>query len=203
LTQDTVKDKVKSEMEEKNKGVMPLGTKAPEFNLQDVKSGEFYTLEDFLEEKVLLVMFLSHGDPYTQHIGDGISKLADYYEGSGVSIVAISSNDAENYEEDSPGGLREMSEEFNFYFPILYDQSQETARDYTVIYTPDFFVFNEKGELAYHGQFDDARPGNDLPVTGKDLRDAIDALLSGKAVSKNQKPANGTDIKWKPGNEPL
>lgn len=190
-------------MDEKHGSIMPLGTKAPDFNLPDVKTGEPYTLEDFLDDKVLLVMFLSHGDPYTQHISDAISELARYYEGSGVSIVAISSNDAENYEEDSPGGLREMAEEFDFNFPILYDQSQETARDYTATYTPDFFVFDEKAGLVYHGQFDDARQDNTIPVTGKDLKEAIDAALAGRPVSKTQKPALGTGIKWKPGNEPI
>jgi len=189
-------------MDEKHMA-MPLGTKAPDFNLPDVKTGDQYTLEDFLNDKVLLVMFLSHGDRYTNHIADAISELSQYYEGSGVSIVAISSNDAENYEEDSPGGLREMAEEYDFNFPILYDKSQEAARDYTATYTPDFFVFDQKGELVYRGQFDDARPDNDVPVTGNDLKEAIDGLLEGKRPSEAQKPANGTEIKWKPGNEPL
>ena len=178
-----------------------LGTLAPPFSLSDVVSGKKVSLSDF-KGREILVMFICRHCPYVQHVKGELAKLGRNYAGRGLAIAAISSNDAENYPDDAPKSLKTMAEELGFNFPYLYDETQEAAKAYGAACTPDFFLYNSKHELAYRGQLDDSRPGNGKPVTGKDLCAAIDAVLAGKPVSRDQKPSIGCNIKWKPGNEP-
>lgn len=182
--------------------MLALGTKAPDFHLPDVVSGEIMSLASFANQKVLLVMFICQHCPFVQHIKDELAKLSKDYQSEAVGIVAISSNDVENYPQDSPEHLKLMVKENGFLFPILYDQTQDVAKAYTAACTPDFFLFDDSRSLVYRGQLDDSRPGNSQPVTGKDLRAAIDALLADRTVDSQQKPSIGCNIKWKPGNEP-
>ncbi len=182
--------------------MLPLGTPAPHFQLLDVVTGKTVSLKDFSDYKALLVMFICQHCPYVQHIKSELSKLAMDYEWKSLEIVAISANDAENYPDDSPAALRKFAEQENFDFPFLYDESQEVAKTYTAACTPDFFLFNKSRALAYRGQLDDSRPGSGKPVTGKDLRAAIEAVLTDKPVNPDQKPSIGCNIKWKEGNEP-
>jgi peroxiredoxin len=189
--------------------MLPLGTTAVDFNLPDVVSGKTYSLKDFAGKKALLVMFMCQHCPYIQHIKKELAKLGRDYAAKDIGIVGISSNDAENYPDDSPKELGKFAKAEGFTFPLLYDESQEVAKAYTAACTPDLFLFAiSKGRqqatptLVYRGQLDDSRPGNGKPVTGKDLRAAIDAALADKPVSQDQRPATGCNIKWKPGNEP-
>ena len=179
-----------------------LGTKAPDFNLEDVNSGENFSLDDFNDKKLLLVMFISHHCPYVQHVKKELSRIGKDYENSDLKIIAISSNDAENYPEDAPESLKEMIKQEDFSFPVLYDEKQEVAKEYKAACTPDFFLFNQKRELVYRGQLDSSRPGNNISVTGEDLRQAIKEALKDKPFSGIQKPSIGCNIKWKKGNEP-
>lgn len=179
-----------------------LGTLAPNFNLQDVISGNMVSLDNFKNKKALMVMFICRHCPYVQHVKEEIAKIGQDYKEKDIGIIAISANDVNSYPEDSPQSLKEMARELNFSFPYLYDKSQEIAKAYTAACTPDFFLFDKERKLAYRGQLDDSRPGNNLPITGKDLREAIDAVLEDKPVDFNQKPSIGCNIKWKPGNEP-
>ncbi|OGS05529.1 MAG: alkyl hydroperoxide reductase [Elusimicrobia bacterium RIFCSPLOWO2_12_FULL_59_9] len=180
--------------------MLPLGTKAPGFRLPDVVSGRAVSLEDFAGKKALLVMFLCRHCPYVKHVQKGVARLGKDYASKDVAIAAISSNDAENYPDDSPQSLQEMAREEGFSFPFLYDESQAAAKAFTATCTPDFFLFDEERRLVYRGQMDESRPSNGKPVTGKDLRAALDAVLSGQSVSKEQRPSVGCNIKWKPGN---
>ena len=182
--------------------MLALGTPAPEFSLPDAVSGKTITLGSFADRKALLVMFICRHCPYVQHIKEELSRLGRDYLPKGVGIVAISSNDAANYPDDAPAKLKEMARELGFNFPFCHDESQEAAKEYSAACTPDFFVFDAKRRLAYRGQLDDSRPGNGKPVTGRDLRAALDAVLAGKAAAADQKPSIGCNIKWKPGNEP-
>ena len=182
--------------------MLKLGTLAPDFNLPEVVSGKSYSLKDFSGKKALLVMFVCRHCPYVQHIKDEMSKLGKDYAEKDVAIVAISSNDAEKHPDDSPESLKEFVEETGIVYPFLYDQTQKVALSYTAACTPDFFLFNSERKLVYRGQLDDSRPGNSEPVTGKDLRNAINAVLEDKEVSQEQKASVGCNIKWKPGNEP-
>ncbi len=182
--------------------MLDLGTQAPDFSLVDVVSGKIITLGTFAGKTALLVMFICQHCPYVQHVKDGLAKLGKDYAGRDIGIVAISSNDAERYQADGPDGLRQMARDEGFAFPLCYDPTQEAAKAYSAACTPDFFLFDKDRKLVYRGQMDDSRPGNGKPVTGKDLRAAIDALLAGKPVSSDQKPSVGCNIKWKPGNEP-
>ena len=182
--------------------MIALETKAPDFELPDIVSGRKITLASFKGKKALLVMFICRHCPYVQHIKSELSRLNKDYQNKDIGIVAISSNDAANYPDDSPKSLKEMAKEFEFSFPYCYDETQEVAKAYSAACTPDFFLFNERRELVYRGQLDDSRPENNKPLNGKDLRNAIDAVLAGKPVSKDQKPSIGCNIKWKPGNEP-
>ena len=179
-----------------------LGTKAPDFNLPDVVSGEKVSLSDFSNKKVLLVMFISCHCPYVQHVKSELARLGNEYQKKSVGVVAISSNDVENYPEDAPESLKAMALELGFNFPLCYDESQEVARDYKAACTPDFFLFDAERRLVYRGQLDSSRPGNGKPLTGKDLRFALEALLAGRPGCADQKPSMGCNIKWKPGNEP-
>lgn len=182
--------------------MLALGTKAPDFQLPDVVSGQMMSLENFVDQKALLVMFICQHCPFVQHIKDELAKLSKDYQSEAVGIVAISSNDVDNYPQDSPEHLKLMVKENGLLFPILYDQTQDVAKAYTAACTPDFFLFDDSRSLVYRGQLDDSRPGNSQPVTGKDLRAALDAVLADRTVDSQQKPSIGCNIKWKPGNEP-
>ncbi|MBS1995621.1 MAG: thioredoxin family protein [Cyanobacteria bacterium SZAS LIN-2] len=182
--------------------MLELGTTAPDFELPDVMSGAKVKLSYFTGKKALLVMFICRHCPFVKHIDKQLAALGHDYGGKGVGIVAISSNDAENYPEDSPAKLKDMGEKLDFSFPLLYDESQKVAKAYKAACTPDFFLFDADFKLVYRGQLDASRPGNQEPVTGKDLRDAIDAVLAGKPVSEDQHVSTGCNIKWKAGNEP-
>ncbi|MDP2498513.1 MAG: thioredoxin family protein [Candidatus Palauibacterales bacterium] len=179
----------------------PLGMEAPDFELPDT-SGELVSLGEFDGANALLVVFLCNHCPYVKHIRDELAEFARDYRDEGLAVVGISSNDVEQYPEDAPDRMKEVKEEVGFPFPYLYDESQEVAREYGAACTPDFFLFDENRELVYRGQFDDSRPGNDVPVTGEDLRTAADRTLEGRPVPEDQSPSVGCNIKWKPGNEP-
>jgi thiol-disulfide isomerase/thioredoxin len=182
--------------------MLPLGTTAPDFELQDAVSGKTISLDSFDPKEPLLVMFICPHCPYVQHVQQELARMANEYVEKGVHVVAISSNDVEQYPEDGPEGLRKQARELGFKFPYCYDETQETAREYSAACTPDFFLFNKTRQLVYRGQFDDSRPRNDVPVTGRDLRKALDAVLAGATVDQQQKPSIGCNIKWKAGNEP-
>lgn len=181
--------------------MLPLGTSAPDFRLPDVVTGKTVSLADFADKPALLVLFICRHCPYVQHVKAELAKLGRDYGGR-AGLVGISSNDAANYPDDSPENLKAFAREEGFTFPLLYDESQETAQAYTAACTPDFFLFDKGRKLAYRGQLDDSRPGNGKPVTGKDLRSALDAVLAGKPVDGAQRPSLGCNIKWKAGNEP-
>jgi len=182
--------------------MLALGTPAPDFELPDVVSTKKISLSSFKNKKALLVMFICRHCPYVQHVKKELAKLGKDYKENDLAIVAVSSNDAANYPDDAPKSLKQMALEEGFDFSYLYDETQGTAKKYTAACTPDFFLFDEKRKLFYRGQLDDSRPGNNKPVTGRDLRDAIDAALAGRAAPSIQKPSIGCNIKWKPGNEP-
>ena len=182
--------------------MLALGTPAPAFDLPDVVSGKRISLASFKDKQGLLVMFICRHCPYVQHIKTELGRLGDAYAVKEVGIVAISANDAANYPDDAPASLKAFAREEGFIFPFCHDESQETAKAYTAACTPDFFLFNMQRQLVYRGQLDDSRPGNGKPVTGRDLRAAIDAVLAGRPVNPNQQPSIGCNIKWKPGNEP-
>jgi peroxiredoxin len=182
--------------------MLPLGTQAPDFQLPDTVSGETISLDTFADKQALLVAFICRHCPFVQHVKGELAQLGKDYADAELGIVAISANDADNYPDDAPEKLAEMAQELDFNFPLCYDESQETAKTYTAACTPDFFLFDGDRKLVYRGQLDDSRPSSDQPVTGKDLRAAIDAVLASQPVSSEQKPSMGCNIKWKPGNEP-
>jgi peroxiredoxin len=182
--------------------MLPLGTAAPDFQLPDAVSGRIISLRDFQTAPALLVMFLCNHCPYVKHVQAGMTKMAKDFQVPGVGVVAISSNDVANYPDDSPEKMREEAARAGYTFPYLYDESQAIAQAYRAACTPDFFLFDAAKKLVYRGQMDDARRGNDLPVTGRSLREAVEAVLSGRPVPANQVPSLGCNIKWKPGNEP-
>ena len=176
-----------------------LGTKAPDFSLPDVVSGKKISLGTFKDKKLVLVMFICRHCPYVQHVKKELARIGKDYASKDVGIVAISSNDAAGYPDDAPAKLKEMAEEEGFVFPFCYDETQGTAKAYAAACTPDFFLYNKERQLIYRGELDDSRPGNGKPVTGRELRAAIDAALADRAVSPNQKPSVGCNIKWKSG----
>lgn len=182
--------------------MLDLGTEAPDFSLPDTISGRNYNLDGFKGNKALLVMFICNHCPYVKLIKESLVEYASDYMDKGVGIVAISSNDVEKYPEDGPEKMKEDAETYGYPFPYLYDESQEVAKKYKAACTPDFFLFDEDMKLVYRGQFDSARPGNDVKPTGKDLREATDKVLSGEQVSDDQTPSMGCNIKWKKGNQP-
>lgn len=182
--------------------MLELGTAAPDFTLPDVVSGRTISLQDFEGKKALLVMFICRHCPYVKHVQEELARLGRDYQDRDVGIVAISSNDAAEYPEDAPASLKQMAEELGFTFPFCYDESQETATAYAAACTPDFFVFDQSRRLVYRGQLDESRPGSGKPVTGSDLRAALDAVLNDQAVNPDQRPSLGCNIKWKAGNEP-
>lgn len=177
--------------------MLELGTPAPDFTLPDVVSGRTVSLNDFRDKKALLVMFICRHCPYVKHLQSELARLGTDYLDRSVGIVAISSNDAETYPDDAPDSLREMAQELGFTFPFCYDETQEVARAYHAACTPDFFVFDSQHKLIYRGQFDDSRRGNTTPVTGRDVRAALDAALDGRGVSPDQRPSIGCNIKWR------
>ncbi|NJN76546.1 MAG: thioredoxin family protein [Synechococcaceae cyanobacterium RL_1_2] len=179
-----------------------LGSLAPDFNLIDVVSGQPITLDSFTDRKGLLVMFICNHCPFVVHIKTQLAQLGQDYIDQGLGIVAISANDIKTHPDDNPSHLKAMAEEFQFNFPMCFDPTQEVAKSYTAACTPDFFLFDHHRRLVYRGQLDDSRPSNNLPVTGTDLRAAIDNLLAGKKIDPNQKPSIGCNIKWTPGQEP-
>ena len=181
--------------------MLPLGTAAPDFKLPDT-NGKIVSLADFQNQAALLVVFMCNHCPYVVHIRAALAQLARDYAAKNVGIVGINSNDVENYPSDSPVMMKNEVEAIGYTFPYLYDESQAVAKSYRAACTPDFFLFDQNRRLVYRGQFDDSRPGNKIPVTGKDLRAALDAVLAGRPVSENQKASIGCNIKWKPGNEP-
>ena len=182
--------------------MLPLGARVPSFELADVVTGQTVSNSDFNDSKGLLVMFICKHCPFVVHVKDELARLGRDYKGKDISIVAISSNDVANYPDDAPDKLATMSKELGFEFPFVYDESQAVAKAFQAACTPDFFLFDEARELVYRGQLDDSRPGNDIPVTGKDLRAALDAVLGGDPVPTEQTPSIGCNIKWTPGNEP-
>jgi peroxiredoxin len=177
--------------------MLALGTSAPDFSLPDVVSGKVVDLRSVAGPKGLLVMFICRHCPFVKHLENALAQLGGEYNGKGIGIAAISSNDAANYPDDAPDSLAEQAQQFGFSFPYLYDETQDVARAYDAVCTPDFFLFDADLKLAYRGQFDDSRPGNNAPITGKDLRLAMNALLSGEPVHPIQKPSLGCNIKWK------
>ncbi len=181
--------------------MLPLGTTAPDFRLPD-PNGKLVSLADFAGQPALLVMFLCNHCPYVKHVQAELAKLGRDYVPRGVGIVGISANDATNYPEDGPAMMAREAKAAGYNFPYLYDESQTIAQAYRAACTPDFFLFDQSRRLVYRGQLDASRPGNGIPVTGQDLRAALEALLAGKAVSAKQTPSLGCNIKWRPGNEP-
>jgi peroxiredoxin len=175
----------------------PLGTAAAGFQLPDVVSGATVSLGSFAGKQALLVMFISRHCPYVQHVKHELARLGKDYAGQPLGIVAISSNYVEQYPDDAPARLKEMAAELGLNYPICYDETQEVARAYDAACTPDFFLFDADRRLVYRGQLDGARPRNDVPVTGGDLRAAIDAVLGGRPVSPEQRPSLGCNIKWR------
>ncbi|MFO0954625.1 MAG: thioredoxin family protein [Isosphaeraceae bacterium] len=181
--------------------MLPLGSAAPAFSLPDT-SGGTVSLFDFSKSPALLVIFLCNHCPYVKHVRSELARLGKEYQGKGVAIVGISSNDVTTHPDDSPARMAEEKVTAGYTFPYLYDESQEVAKSYQAACTPDFFLFDAGQKLVYRGQFDASRPGNGIPVTGQDLRAAMDAVLAGKPVSQDQKPSMGCNIKWKSGAEP-
>ena len=181
--------------------MLPLGTPAPPFALHDVVSEEVYSLDSFNDKTALLVMFLCRHCPYVVHVEQGIAQIGQDYKDTRLGIVGISSNDPVQYPEDAPPRLKEMAERLGFSFPFCFDETQDVAKAYRAACTPDFYLFDRERRLIYRGQFDDSRPGGNKPVTGRDLRTAIDAALAGKPVDGNQKAGIGCSIKWKRGKE--
>lgn len=181
--------------------MLTLGTKAPDFSLPDTL-GNIVSLSDFDGAKALLVVFLCNHCPFVKHILNHLIELAKEYQREGVAVVGINSNDVESYPEDRPEMMVKVAREKGFTFPYLYDAAQEVAKSYHAACTPDFFLFDEDRKLVYRGQMDDSRPGNNVPITGADLRAALDAVLEGEQVPEKQRPSMGCNIKWKPGNAP-
>jgi peroxiredoxin len=177
--------------------MLELGTIAPDFTLTDVVTSKPVSRDDFRGQKALLVMFICAHCPYVKHINEGLAKLGREYEEQPIGIVAISSNDAVTHPADDPAGLKRQAESYSFVFPYLYDETQIVALAYKAACTPDFFLFDAGFRLAYRGQFDSSRPGNGIPVTGEDMRFAIETVLAGKPVPKDQRPSIGCNIKWK------
>ncbi len=177
--------------------MLPLGTKAPDFNLVDTVDNTLKSLDELKGLSGTLVMFICNHCPYVIHVNSQVSQLAKDYVSKGINCIAISSNDVDNYPQDGPELMKQNARDNDFVFPYLYDASQDVAKAYDAACTPDFFLFNADLELIYAGQLDDSRPENGKPVTGNDLRLAMDALISNKPINQNQKPSMGCNIKWK------
>ncbi len=181
--------------------MLPLGTNAPDFSLPDTE-GKTVQLSDYAGSKALLVIFMCNHCPYVKHVADQLKTLSDDYMPQGLAVVAISSNDADKYPDDSPEAMANEKAERGYQFAYLFDESQSVAQAYAAACTPDFYLFDDQQRLVYRGQLDSSRPKTDIPVTGEDLRAAIDAVLAGQSPSDQQTPSIGCNIKWKEGNEP-
>jgi peroxiredoxin len=179
-----------------------LGREAPGFALRDVTTGTIVRLADHAGARALLVMFICRHCPYVKHVRPELARLGRDYADTDIAIVAISANDPIAYPEDAPDGLAEDARDAGYLFPLLFDETQEVAKAYGAACTPDFFLHDAERRLVYRGQLDDSRPGNGIPVTGRDLRAAIDAVLAGAPVSRDQRASIGCSIKWRPGNQP-
>ena len=177
--------------------MMPLGTRAPAFTLPDTMSGKPLSLDALQGRVATVVMFICNHCPYVKHVNGGLVAVAKDYAPKGVGFVAISSNDVANYPDDAPPKMKEAAQRLGYPFPYLYDESQDIAKAYQAACTPDLFVFDKDLKCAYRGQLDDSRPGSGVPVTGKDLRAALDALVAGRSPGADQKPSVGCNIKWK------
>ncbi|MDR4507474.1 MAG: thioredoxin family protein [Candidatus Brocadiaceae bacterium] len=177
--------------------MIPLGTVAPPFRLPDTVSGKTADLNDLKSEKATVIMFICNHCPYVKHVQTHLVRLANDYQPKGIAFVAISSNDATSYPEDAPEKMKEVALQMDYPFPYLYDETQEIARQYHAACTPDFYIFDDSLKCVYRGQLDDSRPGNQIPVTGKDIRSALDNILNGLPVSAEQKSSMGCSIKWK------
>lgn len=177
--------------------MIALETSAPDFTLPNVVTNRDLSLKDAVGPKGLLVMFICRHCPFIKHIEKALAQFGRDYQNNGIGIVAISSNDAANYPDDAPASLAQQAKQLGFVFPYLYDETQQVARAYDAACTPDFFLFDSDLKLVYRGQFDASRPGNEVPITGKDLRAALDAVLAGKPVNPDQHPSIGCNIKWK------
>jgi len=181
--------------------MLSLGTTAPDFQLPDT-NGKIVSPADFKDKTALLVVFMCNHCPYVIHIREGLAQFARDYASKNLGMVGINANDVKHYPDDSPARMKEEVKSAGYVFPYLYDETQAVAKTYRAACTPDIFLFDKSRKLVYRGQFDDSRPGNGIPVTGKDLRAALDAILAGKPVSERQIASIGCNIKWKPGNEP-
>ena len=179
--------------------MIPLGTEAPPFTLRDTISGDMLSLDQLKSDQATVVMFLCNHCPYVKHVNPQLVRVARDYQPQGVSFVGISSNDVETYPEDGPEEMKKVAQQLGYPFPYLYDESQEIARSYEAACTPDFYIFDGDMKLVYRGQLDESRPKNDQPVTGRDLRQALDSVLSGQPVSTEQQASIGCNIKWKGG----
>jgi peroxiredoxin len=177
--------------------MLPLGTKAPDFRLPDTVSGKTLSLGDLKGDRATVVMFICNHCPYVKHVNPELVRVAQAYQDRGVSFVAISANDAENYPQDAPDRMKEAARDLGYPFPYLYDESQSVAKAYQATCTPDLFVFDGDLKCAYRGRLDGSSPGNNVPLTGADLRAALEALLNGKPVNPDQRPSMGCNIKWR------
>jgi len=177
--------------------MLPLGTVAPSFTLPDTVSGKNLSLDSLKSPVGTVIMFICNHCPFVKHVNHQLVKLASDYQPRNVSFVAVSSNDAENYPQDGPVRMKETAAGLGYTFPYLYDESQQVARDYQAACTPDFYLFDDGLKLVYRGQLDNSRPGNGIPVTGKDLRNALDKLIAGEEIPTDQVPSIGCNIKWK------
>lgn len=177
--------------------MLPLGTPAPAFDLPDAISGKNLSLHQLKSDIATVIMFICNHCPYVKHIQDGLVALAKDYQNKNITLVAINSNDVIHYPDDAPDKMRDTAIQLGYSFPYLYDETQNVAKAYQAACTPDFYIFDKDLRCVYRGQFDDSRPGNKIPVTGKDVRTALDNILAGKAVEPDQKPSVGCNIKWK------
>ncbi len=177
--------------------MIPIGFTAPDFSLWDAISEKNLSLSELKSVKATVIMFICNHCPFVKHVNNELVKMANDYIPKGISFVAINSNDVENYPEDSPEKMKEYAARLNYPFPYLFDETQEVAKAYDAACTPDFYIFDQDLKCVYRGQLDESRPSNGKPVTGKDIRDALDAILNGNEVSKDQMPGIGCNIKWK------
>jgi peroxiredoxin len=177
--------------------MLPLGTKAPSFTLLDVVSNKELSLQDIKSEQGTVIMFICNHCPYVIHIQSKLFEIAKHYQAQGIQFAAINANDVENYPEDSPEKMKKLAQEYNISFPYLFDETQAVAKAYNAVCTPDFFLFDKDLRCVYRGQFDSARPGNNKPVTGESLTQAMDALLNNEVIDSEQIPSVGCNIKWK------
>jgi len=177
--------------------MMPLGTIAPNFTLLDTVTGNMMSLDSLKSDKATLIMFICNHCPYVKHLQLELVDLANVYQAQGISVIAINSNDVVNYPEDSPENMKKTAKAWKYPFPYLFDKTQEIAKAYQAACTPDFYIFDKDLKCVYRGQLDDSRPDSPIPVTGRDIRAALDAILTGQAVDSNQKASVGCSIKWK------